>query len=144
MVRQINEEGKKAGLQLNAKKTKMMRNIFADPSPVRLDQTTLEDTDEYVYLGRRRAAWTAYNTIKPAVSETKDQGLRAELFNSTVILALCYGSETWTCTKAMETQSRTPQASIERYMVGYTLRRERGKWLYNSDIRSQSKITDVL
>ncbi|KAL6723359.1 hypothetical protein Aduo_018371 [Ancylostoma duodenale] len=159
MVRQLNEEGRKVGLQRNAKKTKVMRNRFADNSAVRLDQTTLEDTDEYVYLGRltnmgndlkletirrRRAAWAAYNTIKPAVSETKNQRLRTELFNSTVIPALCYGSETWTLTKAMETQLRNTQASIERDMVGYTLRRQQCEELHNSDIRSLSKVTDVL
>ncbi|KAL6725780.1 hypothetical protein Aduo_007810 [Ancylostoma duodenale] len=128
----LNEEGRKLGLQLNAKKTKVMRNIFADSSAVLLNQTTLEDTDEYVYLGRlinmgsdlkpeiirrRRAPWAAYNTVKLAVSETKNQMLRAELLKSTVIPALCYGSETWTLTKAMETQLRTKQASIERDMV---------------------------
>ncbi|EPB69168.1 hypothetical protein ANCCEY_11746 [Ancylostoma ceylanicum] len=72
MVRQLGEVGKKVGLQLNAKKTK----------------TTLEDTDEYVYLvrlinmandlkpeliRRKRAAWAAYNTIRSAVSGIKNQ-----------------------------------------------------------------------
>ncbi|KIH48589.1 hypothetical protein ANCDUO_21340 [Ancylostoma duodenale] len=52
MVRQINKKGKKVRLQLNAKKTKMIRNRFADLSAVRLDQTTLEDITEYAYLGR--------------------------------------------------------------------------------------------
>ncbi|EYC03648.1 hypothetical protein Y032_0092g2538 [Ancylostoma ceylanicum] len=52
MVRQLDEVGKEVGLQLNAKKTNVIRNRFADPSAVRLSQTTLEDIDEYVYLGR--------------------------------------------------------------------------------------------
>lgn len=29
-----------------------VRNRFADPSPTRLDQAILENTDEYVYLRR--------------------------------------------------------------------------------------------
>ncbi|EPB67967.1 reverse transcriptase [Ancylostoma ceylanicum] len=97
MVRQLEEVGKKVGLRLNAKKTKVMRNRFADPSAVRLGQTTHEVTDNYVYLGRlinmtddlkpeiirrKGGAWSAHNTIKPAVSEIKNQKLRAELFNS--------------------------------------------------------------
>ncbi|EPB70862.1 hypothetical protein ANCCEY_10035 [Ancylostoma ceylanicum] len=61
IVRQLDEVGKKVGLQLNAKKTKVMRNGFADPSAVRLGQTTLEDTDEYVYLGR------STNDLKPEI-----------------------------------------------------------------------------
>ncbi|EPB69226.1 hypothetical protein ANCCEY_11678 [Ancylostoma ceylanicum] len=48
MVRQLDEVGKKVGLQLNAKKTKVMRNRIADPSAVRLGQTTFEDTDDYL------------------------------------------------------------------------------------------------
>ncbi|EPB68293.1 hypothetical protein ANCCEY_12619 [Ancylostoma ceylanicum] len=87
MLRQLDEVGEKVGLQLN-EKTKVMRNRFADPSAVRLGQMTLEDTDEYVYLERlinltndlkpeivrrKRAAWAAYNIIKPAVSEIKNQ-----------------------------------------------------------------------
>ncbi|EPB75335.1 hypothetical protein ANCCEY_05549 [Ancylostoma ceylanicum] len=48
MINLLDEVCKKVGLQLNAKKTKVMRNRFADPSAVRLGQTTLEDTDEYV------------------------------------------------------------------------------------------------
>ncbi|EYB99908.1 hypothetical protein Y032_0119g835 [Ancylostoma ceylanicum] len=100
----------------------VMRDRFADPSAARLAQTTLEDTDEYVYLERlinmandlepeiirrKRAAWAAYNTIKPAVSEIKNQKLRDELLNSTVIPALCYGSGTWTLMKAMVEQLKT-------------------------------------
>ncbi|EYC26848.1 hypothetical protein Y032_0010g998 [Ancylostoma ceylanicum] len=139
IVRQLDEVGKKVGLQLNAKKTKVMRNGFADPSAVRLGQTTLEDTDE-----RKRGAWAAYNTIKSAVSEIENQKLRAELFNSTVILALRCGSEVWTLTKVMEAQLKTTQASIEKHMVGYTLRRQRCKGLHNSDIRSLFKATDAL
>ncbi|EPB77975.1 hypothetical protein ANCCEY_02961 [Ancylostoma ceylanicum] len=109
MIQQLNEEGKKAGLHLNIAKTKVMRNRFADPSPIRLGQAILENTDEYVYLGRlinmdnnlrpeiirrKRAAWAAYNTIKPAVSQMKNSKLKAELFNTTVIPTLCYRSET--------------------------------------------------
>ncbi|EPB71659.1 hypothetical protein ANCCEY_09257 [Ancylostoma ceylanicum] len=45
-------------------------------------------------IRRKRAAWAAYNTIKPAVSQMKNSKLKAELFNTTVIPALCYGSET--------------------------------------------------
>ncbi|EYB96964.1 hypothetical protein Y032_0145g2509 [Ancylostoma ceylanicum] len=90
-----------------------------------------------------RAAWSAYNTIKPSVSEIKNQRLRAELFNSTVIPALCYGSETRTLTKAMDAQLKTTQASIERHMGGSTLRRQRCEKLHNSDIRSLSIVTDA-
>ncbi|EYB85833.1 hypothetical protein Y032_0290g1548 [Ancylostoma ceylanicum] len=159
MIQQLNEEGKKAGLHLNIAKTKVMRNRFADPSPIRLGQAILENTDEYVYLGRlinmdnnlkpeivrrKRAAWAAYNTIKPAVSQMKNSKLKAELFNTTVIPALCYGSETWALTKALEKQLKTTQLSIERHLVGFTLHRQRSQGLHNADIRRLSKVADAL
>ncbi|EYC36176.1 hypothetical protein Y032_0926g3069 [Ancylostoma ceylanicum] len=82
----------------------------------------------------RRPAWAAYNTVNLAVSEIKNQKLRAELFNSTAIPALCYESKTWTLTKAMEAQHKTTQASIER----------RSEGLHKLDIRSLSTVADAL
>ncbi|KIH44942.1 hypothetical protein ANCDUO_25023, partial [Ancylostoma duodenale] len=56
----------------------------------------------------------SFMAIKVAASEIKHKRLRTELLNSTVIPALCYGSETLTLMEAMETQLRTTQASISR------------------------------
>ncbi|EYC43283.1 hypothetical protein Y032_0498g2532 [Ancylostoma ceylanicum] len=74
----------------------------------------------------------------------KNSKLKAELFNTTVIPALCYGSETWALTKALEKQLKTTQLSIERHLVGFTLQRQRSQGLHNADIRRLSKVADAL
>ncbi|EYC17830.1 hypothetical protein Y032_0029g1894 [Ancylostoma ceylanicum] len=108
MLRRIDEEGSKAGLTINKTKTKFMRSAFSSRQPVLLQGVPLEDVREYVYLGRLlnmeykikpkiarrgRAGWAAYNSIKSVLEDTKGQKLRADLFNSTVLPALCYASK---------------------------------------------------
>ncbi|EFP01594.1 hypothetical protein CRE_30244 [Caenorhabditis remanei] len=71
--------------------------------------TAIEDVEEYVYLGRllntkndlepeihrrRRAAWAAFNNIKSTTDALSCPKIRAQLFDTTVLPALTYGSET--------------------------------------------------
>ncbi|XGW33725.1 hypothetical protein V3C99_017841 [Haemonchus contortus] len=110
------------------KKTKCMRNEYSDRNPVYLQGEPLEDVDEYVYLGRllnmkndlkielmrrKKAGWAAYNSIRNVIEHTRDDELRASLFNSTVLPALSYASETWSLTKNLEHQLRRIQISLE-------------------------------
>ncbi|EYC07981.1 hypothetical protein Y032_0068g233 [Ancylostoma ceylanicum] len=104
-----------------------MRKGFPDPSALRLDETTLENTDEYIYLWRlinmnylkpkiirrRRAAWAAYNTNEPAVPEITNRKMRDKLFNSTVVPALRCGIETWMLTESMEARLKTMRVPKE-------------------------------
>ncbi|KIH65743.1 hypothetical protein ANCDUO_03932 [Ancylostoma duodenale] len=105
IIQKLNKEGKKAGLHLNIAKTKVMRNRFADPFSIRLDQAILENeyccSIEYVCLGqlinmdnnliaeiirRKTAALVVYNTIEPTGSQMKKSRLKTRA--TTVILAL--------------------------------------------------------
>ncbi|EYC05138.1 hypothetical protein Y032_0084g1798 [Ancylostoma ceylanicum] len=137
MLQRLDEEGSKAGLSINKTKTKVMRSAFSSRQPVILQGVPLEDVSEYVYLSRLlnmendikpeiarrgRSGWAAYNSIKSVLEDTKDQKLRADLFNLTVLPALCYTSVTWALTKIAETQLRSTQISIERRMLGLSLR----------------------
>ena len=49
---------------------------------------------------RRRAAWAAFGPLKEATDQLTDPELRAHLFDSTVLPALCYAAETWRDTVA--------------------------------------------
>ena len=70
--------------------------------------------------------------------------MRATLFNSTVLPALCYACETWSLTKNVENQLRRMQASFERRMVGISLHQQRLTRLHNEDIRRMSKVRDII
>ncbi|KAK6757266.1 hypothetical protein RB195_015221 [Necator americanus] len=49
---------------------------------------------------RMRAAWVAFSAVREATDQLTDQDLRAHLFESTVLPALCYAAETWADTAA--------------------------------------------
>ncbi|PIO74242.1 WD domain, G-beta repeat protein [Teladorsagia circumcincta] len=109
MVKELNEVGKVIGLTMNRTKTMVMRNEWAHASPIVLEGSALPDTDCYVYLGRvismdnnlraeimrrKKCAWSAIGSIKEAAQLITDKKIRADLFNSTVLPALWYASET--------------------------------------------------
>ncbi|KAK6749275.1 hypothetical protein RB195_001712 [Necator americanus] len=77
--------------------------------PIHAHRTNIFECTSYVYLGRelnmmndltpelgrrRRTAWEAYKSIEDVVKKTKNTRLRAHLFNTTVLPALTYASET--------------------------------------------------
>ncbi|KAK6764513.1 hypothetical protein RB195_024727 [Necator americanus] len=70
-------------------------------------------------LGRRkRADWKAFNSIEDVMKKrTKNIRLRTDLFNTTVLLALTYASETW----AFRKQEENPISVIERGFFVYSL-----------------------
>ncbi|KAK6742654.1 hypothetical protein RB195_010112 [Necator americanus] len=105
------------GLQLNLQKTMFMRNGWVSDAPFTLNGTNISECTSYVYLGRelnmmndltpelgrrRRAAWGAYKSIEDVVKKTRNTRLRAHLFNTTVLPALTYASETWAFRKQEE------------------------------------------
>ena len=159
MLAELDIASHAVGLKMNTKKTKAMRNCFATSTPITVGATQLEDVDEYVYLGRlinsqnklkpelarrRRAGWAAFSSIRTVIDSTKDVKLRAQLFDSTVLPALCYGAETWSLTKSLANQLRVAHASLERRLVGLNLRQQRDRKLHNSDIRQMSGVKDPL
>ncbi|WKY14659.1 hypothetical protein Q1695_000299 [Nippostrongylus brasiliensis] len=120
MLSGLHEAGKEAGLTINTTKTKVLRNSFCSLEPVLLQGVALEDVKEYVYLGRlvnmkndlkpeierrKRAGWAAYNSIRTVLERASNSKLRADLFNSTVLPALCYACETWSLTRKAEDQT---------------------------------------
>ncbi|KAK6761371.1 hypothetical protein RB195_022435 [Necator americanus] len=116
------------GLQLNLQKKMFMRNGWVSDAPFKLNGMNISECTSYVYLGRglnmmedltpelcrrRRAAWRAYKSIEDVVKKTWNAGLRAHLFNTTVLPALTYASETWEFRKQEENaEDRRPDGQI--------------------------------
>ncbi|KAK6749247.1 hypothetical protein RB195_001696 [Necator americanus] len=97
------------GLQLNLQRTMFMRNGWVSDVPFTLNGTNISECTRHVYLDlelnmmndltpelgrRRRAAWGAYKSIEDVVKKTRNTRLSAHLFNTTVLPALIYASET--------------------------------------------------
>ncbi|KAK6737049.1 hypothetical protein RB195_019632 [Necator americanus] len=106
MLNELNEAGKRIGLRINRKKAQFMKNASCEDGGVQLEGSQIVETSSYVYLGRSmnvendfkeelnrrmRAAWAA---VREATDQLTDQDLRAHLFDSTVLSALCYAAET--------------------------------------------------
>uniref|UniRef100_A0A7I4Z4A6 Reverse transcriptase domain-containing protein n=1 Tax=Haemonchus contortus TaxID=6289 RepID=A0A7I4Z4A6_HAECO len=132
------------GLRLNLTKTMLMKNGLVSDAPFTLNGKNISECSSYVYLGwevnmmndlapelcrRKRAAWGAFKNIEGVVKKTKNIRLRAHLFDTAVLTALTYASETWTLRKQDEKAVSVIQRALERTM---------------SELRQRSKIRDAI
>ncbi|WKX94700.1 hypothetical protein Q1695_011738 [Nippostrongylus brasiliensis] len=149
----------KIGLQLNLTKTMFMKNGYVSDSPFSLNGTNISECSSYVYLGRevnmtndlspelgrrKRAAWGAFKSVEEVVRKTRNARLRAHLFDSTVLPALTYASESWALRKQDEHAICVAQRSIERRMLGVTRFIQARDGIRSSELRRQSKIRDAV
>ncbi|KAK6754105.1 hypothetical protein RB195_013234 [Necator americanus] len=106
-----------------------MRNGWVSDAPFTLSGTDISECTSYVSLGReinmkdnltpelgkrKRAAWRAYKSIEDVVKKTRNTRLRAHLFNTSVLRALTYASETWALRKQEENAVSVIERSIQR------------------------------
>ncbi|KAK6761364.1 hypothetical protein RB195_022432 [Necator americanus] len=146
------------GLQLNLQKKMFMRNGWVSDAPFKLNGMNISECTSYVYLGRglnmmedltpelcrrRRAAWRAYKSIEDVVKKTWNTGLRAHLFNTTVLPALTYASETWEFRKQEENAVSVTERAIERVMLGVSCFTQVRDGIRSSLLRQRSKIRDA-
>lgn len=159
MVDELDRVGRSIGLTMNRSKTEVMRNKWADDTPITVSGSPLPDTDKYVYLGRlvtmdndlkaeisrrRSAAWAAMSNIKEAAHLVSDKKIRSQLFDSTVLPAMCYGAETWADNKTSATLMTRTQRALERSLLGTNRREQRDRNLRSADLRQQSGIRDAV
>ncbi|KAK6755862.1 hypothetical protein RB195_014324 [Necator americanus] len=146
------------GLQLNLDKTMFMRNGWVSDASFTLNGTNISECTSNVYLGRelnmmndvtpelgrrRRAAWGAYKSIEDVVKKTRNTLLRAHLFNTTVLPALTYASETWEFRKQEENAVSVIERAIERVMLGVSCFAQVRDGIRSSLLRQRSKIRDA-
>ena len=115
MLRNIEIEGAKVGLRLNAKKTEMMLfNQHVQMDVMSRDGNKIKVVDNFKYLGgwmnsskkdfelRKAHAWSACHKLKKIWSSNLSKKLKIRLFITIVESILLYGSETWTISKSFE------------------------------------------
>ncbi|KAE9421153.1 hypothetical protein Angca_008105, partial [Angiostrongylus cantonensis] len=91
-----------------------------------------------------RAACGAFKNIEDVVKRTKNTRLRAHLFDSTVLPALTYASETWSLRKQYEGLSSVIQRAVERTMLGVSRFTQVRDGIRSSDLRQRSKMKDAV
>ena len=116
LLKAVETECKRIGLQVNARKTKTMaiNSTHTGICIATSDGATLEVTNDFKYLGswisstehdikmRRALAWVALHKMMKVWKSTLNDNLKRRLFVATVESVLLYGSETWTLTSKLE------------------------------------------
>ncbi|KAE9419471.1 hypothetical protein Angca_006658, partial [Angiostrongylus cantonensis] len=90
------------------------------------------------------AAWGAFKSIEDVVKRTKNTRLRAHLFDSTILPALTYASETWSLRKQDERSLSVIERAVERTMLEVCRFTQVRDGIRSSDLRQRSKIEDVV
>ncbi|VDM58419.1 unnamed protein product [Angiostrongylus costaricensis] len=149
----------KIGLRFNLTKMMFMRNGLVSHAPFTLNGTNISVCFIYIYLGReinmmndlapelnrrKRVAWEAFKSIGEVVRKTKNSQLRAHLFDSTVLPALTYASETWSMREQHERSFSFIEHEVERTTLGASRIEQVGDGIRSSDHRLRSKIKDAV
>ncbi|KAK6757187.1 hypothetical protein RB195_015171 [Necator americanus] len=132
-----------------------MKNAYCEDRGVQLEGSQIVETSSYVYLGRsmnmendlkeklnRRmtAAWTAFAAVRKATDQVTDQDLRAHLFDSTFLPALCYAAETWADTAATSRKLLTTHRALEICLLKFNRRTQHLAGLRSSDLRGMPRL----
>ena len=110
------------GLNMNIAKTKLM---VVDNPPINVNNALIENVPGYVYLGqyynikeknqdkeiqrRIMAGWAAYAKHWDIFKSNIAICLKRQVYNSCVVPAMTYGSETWTLTKQAQNKLAAAQ-----------------------------------
>ncbi|KAE9417655.1 hypothetical protein Angca_008879, partial [Angiostrongylus cantonensis] len=91
-----------------------------------------------------RASWKAFKSIEDVMKRSKNTRLRAHLFDSTVLPALTYASETWSLRKQDERSLSFIERAVERTMLGVPRLTQVRDGIRSSDVGQRSKIKDAV
>ena len=141
MLEDLYKEGKRDGMELNKKKTKIMCNEVARSrlrTGVIIDGEQLEEVTEYKYLG---TLVTSGNDISKEIAQRKASGwrrfeeyshflkdrkipicLKRAIIDTVILPAMTYGAETWALTKRQGKKLAVAQRSMERLLLTITKR----------------------
>ncbi|CAG9835439.1 unnamed protein product [Diabrotica balteata] len=155
MMKELDVEAGKIGLNMNYSKTKTITNTDEDIT-MRIGQDEIEQVKDYIYLGqtiklnkenqtaeikrRVRLAWAAFGKLSYILKNKRyPQHLKTKVYNQCVLPVLTYGSQTWTFTKANMDKIIKTQRAMERQMLHIRLMdKKRNEW-----IREKTKVRDV-
>jgi hypothetical protein len=147
------EESKKAGLNPNETKTKIITNT--NELDFFVDNVEYEVVSEYNYLGqvttfknqeekqvdaRISSAWKSYWALKKYFKSRLPLFHKKRLFDACVLPVFTYGAQTWSLTEDSKEKLAIAQRSMERSMMNIRLSDK----ISNAKIRKITKVKDVI
>ncbi|PIK46507.1 endonuclease-reverse transcriptase [Apostichopus japonicus] len=156
MMQELARESRKAGLNMDIKKTKVMMGDRIRGHQITVQGIEIELVDSYIYLGKRislnnetpgevnrriQLAWVKFGKLS-FIFRDQDlpTSLKKQVFNQCIIPVLSYGAETWTTTTKLEKKLRVTESAMERIMIGVT-RRDR---VTNQNLREKTNVQDII
>ncbi|PIO55014.1 hypothetical protein TELCIR_23608 [Teladorsagia circumcincta] len=122
-------------LEILPGKTKWMKNTFTRDYCLRTEGSVIGEVSSCIYLSqaitmgnglsieigrRRRAGWATFNKYRDVRDRRFDARVKARVFNTHVLPALIYGSETWSTIKEEERKLTSTQRAMERKICAVT------------------------
>ncbi|VDM64587.1 unnamed protein product [Angiostrongylus costaricensis] len=149
----------KIGLRLNLTKTVFMKNELVSHAPFTLNGTNFSECSIDIYLGReinvlndltpelsriKQSAWKAFKSIEDVVKRTRNTQLHARVYDSTVLPALTYASETWSLSKQDERSLDVNERTVKRAMPGVSHSKLVSDGIRSYELRQLSRIKDTV
>ena len=130
MTERVVEKANKVGLNINTRKTMIMKIRSTDDQPITIDNTELKEVEKFTYLGcdirqdgnirnevgiRIEKVGSAVRTLNKVWNAQNISLLKKlKLFNSIVVSILIYGCESWKGLKEIEKRLRTFESGYLR------------------------------
>ena len=90
---------------------------------------------------RIKSGWAAFKKIETVLTSSEVQkATKASLFNSNILPAMTYASETWATTQSVESKIRTAQRAMERRITKISKRQH----VRSSVIREKTGVKDAI
>ena len=90
------------------------------------------------------AGWAAFHDISDVLATLSNQKMKAQIFDSCVLPALCYVTETWALTERTLSRIRAAHMAMERRVMGISLFRQRELNISSEELRRRSLLKDPI
>ncbi len=143
----------KAGLQVNAEKTKYMTN--RDTGALYISNMVIGNVNEFTYLGqimpftdkmdkelqtRISKTWKGYWVLRQIFKSKMPIPLKTRILESCILPILLYSSQTWTLTEHQAVRLQITQRAMERSLLGINKKNK----IKNEVIRQRTRMKDVI
>lgn len=154
MMKSLDHESSKIGLEMNVNKTKILTNNYE--RPIMIKENTIEYVSDYIYLGKQisfkisnneeevtrriNATWKKFWSLREIFKGKFSLHMKKIVYDTCLLPCLLYGCQTWVFTNKIQQKIKCSQTAMERSM----LKIRRINKIKNKDIRQKTKLTDAL